>query len=129
MATIDAIASVVEDMARTLDFYRLLGFDIPTSANTNGYVSIDLEGELHLAWNTAAVERTINPDRERPTAPGSMGLTLRCADPASVDVLFRAVVEAGHTAVLEPFDAPWGARHCRVLDPDGNAVDLFAPFP
>jgi catechol 2,3-dioxygenase-like lactoylglutathione lyase family enzyme len=133
MPTIDAIASVVEDMARTLDFYRLLGFDIPTSADTNGYVSIDLDGELHFAWNTEAAERSINPDWERPSvpssAPGRMGITLRCADPAAVDALFRTVVEAGHTAVLEPFDAPWRARHCRVLDPDGNAVDLFAPLP
>lgn len=129
MATINTIASVVENMARTLDFYRLLGFDIPASADTDGYVSIDLDDELHFAWNTEAVERTINPDWERPTVPGNMGITLRCGDPAAVDTLFRTVVEAGHTAVLEPFDAPWGARHCRILDPDENAVDLFAPLP
>jgi catechol 2,3-dioxygenase-like lactoylglutathione lyase family enzyme len=129
MPTIDAISSVVENMARTLDFYRLLGFDIPTAADTNSYVSIDLDGELHLAWNTAAVERTIKPDWVRPTVPGNMGITLRCVDPAAVDALFRTVTAAGHTAVLEPFDTPWGARHCRVLDPDRNAVDLFAPLP
>lgn len=129
MPTIDGIAAVVEDMARTLDFYRLLGFDIPSAADTSGYVSIDLGDTMHLTWNTEAVERSINPGWERPTAPGRMGITLRCARPAEVDAVFHTIVAAGHTGVLEPFDAPWGARHCRVLDPDGNAVDLFAPLP
>ena len=32
-------------------------------------------------------------------------------------------------AKLEPFDAFWGQRYATVLDPDGNAVDLFAPSP
>ena len=117
MATIDSISSVVEDMASTLDFYRLLGFDIPTAADRDGYVRIDLEGELNFAWNTAAVERTIDPDWERPTVSGRMGITLRCVDPAAVDALFRTVVGAGHAAVIEPFDAPWGARHSRGTRP------------
>ncbi|MFL6036949.1 MAG: glyoxalase, partial [Gaiellaceae bacterium] len=28
----------------------------------------------------------------------------------------------------EPFDAFWGQRYATVVDPDGNAVDLFAPL-
>jgi hypothetical protein len=38
-------------------------------------------------------------------------------------------VGAGFEGDLEPFDAPWDSRHCRILDPDGNAIDLFAPPP
>ena len=92
-------------------------------------VSIDVGENMRFSWNSEAIERSINPDWERPTVPGRIGIILRCAQPAEVDAVFHAVVAAGNTAVLEPFDAPWGARHCRVLDPDGNAVDLFAPLP
>jgi catechol 2,3-dioxygenase-like lactoylglutathione lyase family enzyme len=129
MPTVDAIATVVEDMARTLDFYRLLGFDIPPSEDTSGYVTIDLGDRTRFSWSTEAVERCINPGWERPSVPGRMGITLRCSRPQAVDATFHAVIAAGHTAVVEPFDAPWGARHCRFLDPDGNTVDLFAPLP
>jgi uncharacterized glyoxalase superfamily protein PhnB len=38
------------------------------------------------------------------------------------------VVSAGHTSSRAPFDAFWGQRYATVLDPDGNAIDLFAPL-
>ena len=129
MPHIDAIATVVEHMGRTLDFYRLLGFDIPPAADTDGYVTLDLSGRLRFEWNTEAVERSLHPGWQRPPVTGRMGITLRCADRADVDLTFSTIVEAGYTAELEPYDAPWGSRHCRVLDPDGNAIDLFAPLP
>ena len=129
MPHIDAIATVVEDMARTLAFYRLLEFDIPAAADTEGYVTIELDGGVRFAWNTEQIERTFNPGWKRPPVPGRMGIALRCVDTADVDTTFASVVGAGYEAGLEPFDAPWGSRHCRVFDPDGNAIDLFAPLP
>jgi uncharacterized glyoxalase superfamily protein PhnB len=58
-----------------------------------------------------------------------MGIALRCENGAEVDAAYARIVEAGYEGGLAPFDAPWSSRHCRVLDPDGNAVDLFAPLP
>lgn len=128
MPRIDAIATVVEDMGRTLSFYRRLGFEIPREADAEGYVTIDLDNGLRFAWNTETVERSFNPGWQRPTIAGRMGITLRCVDAGEVDATFRTIVNAGYIAGLEPFDTPWGTRHCRIFDPDGNAVDLFAPL-
>ena len=36
------------------------------------------------------------------------------------------LVAAGHRSHRAPWDAFWGQRYATVLDPDGNAVDLFA---
>ncbi|MEN8115179.1 MAG: VOC family protein [Actinomycetota bacterium] len=129
MPTIDAIATVVGDMGRTLGFYRLLGFDIPREADNEGYVTIDLENGLRFAWNTEEVERSFNADWQAPPIAGRMGITLRCENSAEVDAVFGEIVGAGYEGDLEPFDAPWGSRHCRILDPDGNAIDLFAALP
>lgn len=129
MPSIDAIATVVEDMGHTLGFYRLLGFAIPPEADTDGYVSIDLDNGMRFAWNTEEVEWSFNPGWQAPSVAGRMGIALRCRDAAEVDAIFAEVVGAGYEGGLEPFDAPWGSRHCRVLDPDGNAIDLFAPIP
>jgi uncharacterized glyoxalase superfamily protein PhnB len=45
-----------------------------------------------------------------------------------VDGLHDELVAAGQTSLRTPFDAFWGQRYATVLDPDGNAVDLFAPL-
>ena len=38
-------------------------------------------------------------------------------------------VESSPSPTSAPHDAGWGARVCRVLDPDGNTVELYAPWP
>lgn len=129
MPRIDSIATIVENMRRTLGFYRLLGFEIPEEADHEGYVTIDLGYRVRFAWNTEEVERSFNPGLQAPPIAGRMGITLRCDDAAEVDAIYGEIVGAGYRGGLEPFDAPWGSRHCRILDPDGNAIDLFAPLP
>ena len=52
---------------------------------------------------------------------------LRCPE-AKHDLMFFAVVAAGHRSTLDPWDAPWGQRYASVADPDGGAVDLYAPL-
>ena len=48
------------------------------------------------------------------------------AHPATVDATHDELVAAGSRSHLAPWDAFWGQRYATVLDPDGNAVDLFA---
>ncbi|MDJ0665449.1 MAG: VOC family protein [Acidimicrobiia bacterium] len=120
------IASVVDDMAATLGFYRQLGVSIPADADNDDHVVVDLGDGVRMSWNTVAAERTFNKEWQPPSIPGRMGVTLSYASPEQVDELHRILVEQGHSALLPPFDAPWGGRHCRMLDPDGNGVDLFA---
>lgn len=129
MPHMDAIATVVGDMRRTLDFYRLLGLEIPAEADNEGYVAFDLGGGLRFAWNSEEVERSFNPGWQAPPIAGRMGISFRCSSSVEVDAVYAKVVEAGYEGGLPPFDAPWGSRHCRVLDPDGNAIDLFALLP
>lgn len=124
----DAVAGVVDDMAATLAFYRLLGLEIPAEADSEGYVSIDLPGRVRMEWNTAAVERSFNPDWRPPTSSGRMGVVFLAEGRGDVDRMHSRLVAAGYESPLAPFDAPWGIRHRRVLDPDGNAGDLVAEF-
>jgi len=42
--------------------------------------------------------------------------------------LYDELTGAGGRHHLEPLDAPWGQRYATILDPDGNAVDLFCPL-
>jgi len=123
---IDAVEVVVADMAAALDFYRRLGLAIPEAADTEAHVALDLPGGLHLLFDTQDTIRSFDPAWTPPTGGHGLALAFDCGDPATVDATHDDLVAAGHRSHLPPWDAFWGQRYATVLDPDGNAVDLFA---
>ena len=125
---LDVVGVVVADMARSLAFYRRLGLDLPPSADAEPHVEASLPGGLRMAWDTADVIRSFDPDWTPPSGGHGLGLAFLCESPAEVDATYAALVRAGHEGHLEPWDAFWGQRYAVVRDPDGNSVDLFAPL-
>jgi catechol 2,3-dioxygenase-like lactoylglutathione lyase family enzyme len=126
-AKLDLIGLVVEDLARSLAFYRRLGLDIPPEADTAPHVETTLPGGLRLAWDPVATIRSFDSSWQPPAGSPRVALAFLCSSPAEVDALYAELVAAGAAGHLEPFDAPWGQRYATVHDPDGNGVDLFAP--
>ena len=125
----DVIGIVVADMAASLAFYRRLGLDVPADADTEPHVEASLPGGMRMAWDTDDTIRSFDPS----WTPSSGGHDLgwrSCATtrPRSMHVT-RNSSAAGHQGHLAPWDAFWGQRYAIVDDPDGNAVDLFAPLP
>ena len=128
-ARFDLIGVVVADMARSLAFYRRLGFDLPTSADAEPHVELTIPGGLRIAWDTEDVIRSFDP-RWTPSSGGHrLSLAFAYADPAEVDSTYSGLIDAGYDGHLPPFDAFWGQRYATVHDPDGNSVDLFAALP
>ncbi|MEU8526582.1 MULTISPECIES: VOC family protein [Streptomyces] len=123
---LDVIGLVVSDMAASLDFYRRLGLDLPAGAEAAPHVEAGLPGGLRIAWDTEQVVRSFDPEWTRPVGGDRIGLAFRCDSPAAVDAVYAALVGAGYTGHLKPWDAEWGQRYAVVLDPDGNGVSLFA---
>ena len=129
-ARLDVVGIVVDDMARSLAFYRRLGFDLAPEADGEPHVEASLPGGLRVAWDTADTIRSFDPGWTPPSGGGHrIGLAFACADASDVDATYRELVTAGYRGHLEPWDAFWGQRYATVLDPDGNSVDLFAPLP
>ncbi|GAB3895948.1 VOC family protein [Microbispora bryophytorum] len=125
----DLIGLVVTDMAASLSFYRRLGLDIPSSADTEPHVEVTLPGGLRLAWDTADTVRSFDPAWSPGSGGPRMALAFRCDGPGEVDRMYADLVEAGYEGHLPPWDAFWGQRYAVVHDPDGNGVDLFAALP
>ena len=126
MAKLDMVGMVVQDMARTLAFYRLLGLDIPAEADGEGHVEV-ISGGMRLAWDTLEVMLSFNDSWTEP-AGHRMGLAFLCDDPADVDRYYEKIVAAGYAGHKAPWDAYWGQRYATVIDPDGNLTDLFAGY-
>jgi catechol 2,3-dioxygenase-like lactoylglutathione lyase family enzyme len=127
--SLNAIGLVVADMGKTLAFYRRLGLAIPASADTEQHVEHTLPGGLRLMWDAVDTVRSFDPGWTPPQGSPRVDLAFRCEDPAEVDRVFADLVQAGHEARKEPWDAFWRQRYALLNDPDGNGVDLFAPLP
>jgi catechol 2,3-dioxygenase-like lactoylglutathione lyase family enzyme len=126
-ATLGVIEVVVEDMARSLAFYRRLGLDVPAGADGEQHVEVGLPGGLKLAFDTVETIRSFNPSWTPATGGPRMGLAFGCDSPPEVDKLYGELVAAGYEGHKEPWDAFWGMRYALLHDPDGNGVDLFCP--
>jgi uncharacterized glyoxalase superfamily protein PhnB len=118
---------VTHDLPRALEFYRLLGLDIP-EVDGPPHVETELPGGNRLAFDTEETIGGMHPGWTPPTSAGRVALAFRVASSEQVDALYRRLTDAGHPGTLAPFDAPWGQRYASVTDPDGTTVDLFAPL-
>jgi len=121
------IGIVVADMARSLSFYRHLGVDVPSDADTQPHVDVALPGGIRLAWDTVEEVRSFDPGYRQPSASG-IGLAFRLDDAVDVDATYEKLVGSGYHGHKPPWDAFWGQRYAVLHDPDGYQVDLFAPL-
>jgi catechol 2,3-dioxygenase-like lactoylglutathione lyase family enzyme len=122
---LDLVGIVVEDLGRSLAFYRRLGLEAPDGED---HVEATLPGGLRVAWDTVETIRSFDPDWEPPSGGQRIGLAFLCESPGDVDTLYAELAQAGQGGHKEPWDAFWGQRYAQVKDPDGNVVDLFAPL-
>lgn len=121
---LNAIGIVVSDMARSLDFYRRLGLEVPETPH-EGHVDITLPNGARLMLDSEATMLSFMPEWVRQSG-NLVSLAFQCDSPAEVDQLYSEIVSAGYQGEKEPWDAFWGQRYAKLLDPDGIPVDLYA---
>ncbi|MGH9113686.1 MAG: VOC family protein [Acidimicrobiales bacterium] len=126
-AQLDAVGIVVEDMARSLAFYRQLGLDLPPEADEQPHAEASLPGGLRVLWDTVETIHSFDPDWQPPSGGSRVGLAFRFDSPSAVDAAYDNLVSLGAEGYKPPWDAEWGQRYAIVHDPDGNGVDLFSP--
>ena len=90
-------------MARSLDFYRQLGLDVPDTPE-EGHVTISLSNGLRLMLDSEDEIRKFRPEWTRQSG-NQLSLALECDNPAEVDSLYAQMISAGHHGDKEPWDA------------------------
>ena len=123
--TSTVVEIATKNMQRTLDFYRLLGLEVPDARGP--HVEVELPGGNRLAFDDEQIIAGMHPGWTPPTQQGRVALAFRVGGPAEVDALYEKITAAGHPGTLKPFDAPWGQRYATITDPDGTSIDLFCP--
>lgn len=123
MTQLAAIGIVTRDVAESARFYRTLGLDVPEPPADEDHFELTLPGGVRLMWDTIELMRQLDPAWAAPTGQ-RMTLAFEC----DVDAVHERLVQAGFESKTAPWDAFWGQRYAQMLDPDGNAVDLFRPL-
>lgn len=114
---------LVRDLARSLAFYRLLGWH---GEPTGPHVEFHFPSGLRVELDEADSVRLWNSGSPQPQA-GSGVIGTRVASRDEVDALWRKIVDAGYESRQVPFDAFWGSRYAIVADPDGHQIGLMSP--
>jgi catechol 2,3-dioxygenase-like lactoylglutathione lyase family enzyme len=123
---VDAVAVASRDLPRSVAFYNRLGFRFAPLGADDRHVEAERAGGARLMLDDAAMLESLWGAAPRPG--NHAGFAVRFATPGEVDAAVAAVKGAGDTVATEAFDAPWGQRYAVVRDPDGYAIDLFAPL-
>lgn len=127
MPRFDMLGLVTADMSEAIRFYNLLGWAFTLPEDDGPYTEITLDCGLRISLNKVEMIREIDGSWVEPQGQ-RMGAAFLCESPQAVDETYARILEAGFHGHKEPWDAFWGQRYAQVLDPDGNAVDLFAPL-
>jgi lactoylglutathione lyase len=115
----------VADVARSVEFYGLLGYESRYQFPLEGdphYVGLERgESSLGIAdssWPEAQLGITVG------TAP-RFELFVYVDDVETTVETFRT---AGYAVLQEPATMPWGERQAYVSDPDNNPIALATPI-
>lgn len=123
---LNAIGLVVQDMVRSIEFYRRLGLDFPAGAVDEVHAETTLSGGLRLMLDSAKSIRGFDPNWSPPSGSPRVSLAFECAGSADVDRRYQELVAGGAAPHKPPWDAVWGQRYAMLRDPDGNGIDLYA---
>jgi uncharacterized glyoxalase superfamily protein PhnB len=126
MPQLDAIGIVSADLKATVRFYRLVGLEIPET--TEDHIDVLTPSGVRIMFDALELITQLDPDWVKPVGH-PIALAFRCINAKEVDEVYGRITAAGFRGKSPPFDAFWGQRYATVLDPDGNAVDLFADVP
>lgn len=113
--SISAITLATHNMARAVDFYQRLGFELLFGGEEASFSSLAAgSGYLNLAAQSHDVQWSW------------WGRVVFYV--SDVDAFYRNAIEQGLVPDTEPRDAEWGERYFHITDPDGHELSFARPL-
>ncbi len=118
------VVLLIEDLARSVAFYRRLGVVFPDDVDQRKDVVVDLGGGHNLVLTTTFVRN--DPDRREPSGGARTFLEFFVDGDEAVNATYDELVAAGYRSRRAPFRTDFDAWMALVDDPDGNTVLVTA---
>jgi catechol 2,3-dioxygenase-like lactoylglutathione lyase family enzyme len=126
------IGLIVQDMEKSLEFYRRLGLAIPEGSEKQAHVEIKMGSGLTFfldskpaRWDPGFVEQ---PDRGQTEAPDRYPSILEfyLKDRSTLEAKYTELTDFGYQGYRAPYETAFGMCFAMVKDPDGNTILLSA---
>jgi catechol 2,3-dioxygenase-like lactoylglutathione lyase family enzyme len=126
------IGLIVQDMQKSLEFYRRLGLDIPDGSEKQSHVEIKMGSGLTFfldskptRWDPGLGEQ---PDREQIEASERYRSILEfyLKERAILEAKYTELTDLGYQGFRAPYETSFGMYFAMVRDPDGNTILLSA---
>ena len=118
------IVLLIEDLPRSLAFYRRLGVEFPPDAEQRNDIQVPIGDSHQMVLTTGFV--TNDPDRQPPSGGSRIMLEFFVHGHEAVDAKYEELVAAGYHGRRPPWTTSFDAYMCLVDDPDGNTVLVTA---
>jgi catechol 2,3-dioxygenase-like lactoylglutathione lyase family enzyme len=118
------VVLLVEDLPRSLAFYRRLGMVFPPDADSRRDIQVEIGDGRHFVWTTTFVRNV--PAYEPPSGGSRLMLEFFVETHDEVDALFAELTDAGYHGRRAPFLTDFDAYMCLADDPDGNTILITA---
>lgn len=122
---LNAVGVTTSNLAKTVAFYSLLGFEFPEFKEDEDHLEPKSpEGSTRLMIDSKKLITDILGEEPKPSNHSAFAIEYDSVE--EVNKIAAMVNEAGFNIVKEPWNAFWGQRYCIVEDPDGYKVDVYA---
>ena len=118
------VVLLIEDLPRSLAFYRRVGVAFPDDAETRTDIQVPIGDDHQLVLTTQFVRN--DPDRQAPSGGSRILLEFFVDGNEAVNAKFAELTAAGYRGRREPWLTSFDAYMCMVDDPDGNTVLITA---
>ena len=124
------IGLVVQDMGKSLEFYRRLGLAIPEGSEAKTHVEVKMGSGLTFfldsnpaRWDARyAAQREATPDQASDSYPSILEFYLKTEE--AVSTKYAEMTGLGYTGFRAPYDTSFGMCFAMLKDPDGNTILL-----
>ena len=121
---------IVQDMGKSLEFYRRLGLAIPEESEQKTHVEVKMGSGLTFfldsrpsRWDPAFVKRENPRSGEAAESYGSLlEFYLKTRD--AVDSKYSELIGFGYQSQRAPYETSIGMYFAMINDPDGNTILL-----
>lgn len=110
--SINAVTLHAAEMAKSVEFYSQLGFDISFGGPGSDFTTMSA-GSCHVNLTTSG-------------EACNWGRVIFHVD--DVDALYQRAIDGGLKPDLAPSDAPWGERYFPIHDPAGHDLSFARPL-
>lgn len=119
------VGVIVEDMQRSVEFYRRLGVDIAEGSESKQHVEVKMSG-LTFFLSTKQVNARWDPARTDASGGYRIILEFYLKTREAVDAKYAEMMDYGYASHVAPFETPFNTYFAMVDDPDGNTILLSA---